>query len=116
MFKVVLVAVALATLGAAVLAAGPATAGGKRAKVTVGNNFFKPAKKAVKRGTKVKFRWTGGGAPHNVTKRRGPGGKIASKTTAKRGVNFAHTFKKRGTYKLLCTIHPSSMKLKLTVR
>ena len=116
MFKALALALALGVLGATMLAAGSAAAGGKGAKVTVGNNFFSPATKRVKRGTKVRFKWTGGGAPHNVTKRRGPGGKIASKTTAKRGVNFVHRFKKKGTYKLYCTIHPSSMKLKLRVR
>jgi plastocyanin len=114
--KVIALSLALAMLGAAVLAAGPAAAGGKRAKVTVGNNFFSPMSKTIKRGTKVRFKWTGGGAPHNVTKRKGPGGKFASKTTGKRGVNYVRTFKKKGTYKLFCTIHPESMKLKLRVR
>jgi plastocyanin len=116
MSKAIALSLALAMLGAAVLAAGPAAAGGKRAKVTVGNNFFSPTSKTIKRGTKVRFKWTGGGAPHNVTKRKGPGGRFASKTTGKRGVNYVRTFKKKGTYKLFCTIHPESMKLKLRVR
>lgn len=91
-----------------------APAGGKKAKVTVGNNFFKPKSKTVRRGTKVRFKWKGGVA-HNVTKRKGPGGKFRSKTTSAAGVNFKKKFKQRGRYKLVCTIHPS-MKLTLRVR
>lgn len=114
MRKAVPVIVVMALLGAMTLAVTSAPAGGKTTKIKVGNNFFSPEKKAVKRGTKVRFKWDGG-ALHNVTKRKGPAGKIASKTTKKSGVNFAKTFKRKGVYRLICTIHPS-MKLKLTVR
>lgn len=106
---------ALALLVVAAIGTGPASAGGKTAKVTVGNNFFSPESKKVKKGTKVKFKWDGGG-DHNVTKRKGPGGKIASKTTSSSGVNFRKKFKQKGTYKFICTIHPDSMKLTLKVR
>ena len=104
----------LALLSVSALGAQTATA--KKTKVTVGNNFFKPAKKTVRKGTKVRFKWTGGGPVHNVTKKRGPGGKFASRTTSSKGVNFSRKFKQRGTYRLLCTIHPSRMKLKLIVK
>lgn len=111
------VALAMLALAAvATIATGPAAAGGKKAKVTVGNNFFSPKSKTVKKGTKVKFRWDGGGAPHNVTKRRGPGGKVVSETTSDAGVNFRKKFKQKGTYRFICTIHPDSMKLKLRVK
>jgi plastocyanin len=114
MRKAVPVIMAVALLGAMTLAVSSAPAGGRTTKIKVGNNFFSPEKKTVKRGTKVRFKWEGG-ALHNVTKRKGPGGKIASKTTKKSGVNYTKTFKRKGTYKLICTIHPS-MKLKLKVR
>jgi plastocyanin len=86
-----------------------------KATVTLGDNFFKPAKRAVRKGTKVRFRWAGSN-PHNVVKRRGPGRRFSSRTTSRQGVNFAKRFTRRGTYKLICTIHPSEMRMTLRVR
>jgi plastocyanin len=85
------------------------------ATIAIGDNFFSPSSKTVSSGAKVRFNWTGR-RPHNVTKKRGPGGGFASKTTRSNGVNFAKTFNKRGVYRLVCTIHPSEMRLKLTVK
>lgn len=110
-----LLAVCLVLAGSAAIGTQVAPAGKKKATITVGNNFFAPAKKRVKRNTLVKFKWDGG-VPHNVTKRKGPAGKIKSKTTSKSGVNFRKRFKRRGKYKFVCTIHPASMKLTLKVR
>ena len=83
--------------------------------VRLGDNFFAPSSKTIARGTKVRFKWTGSNR-HNVTKRRGPGGKIKSRTTSSDGVNFAKRFTKAGTYRFVCTIHPEEMRLKLVVR
>jgi plastocyanin len=83
--------------------------------VTVGDNFFSPASKTIPAGTKVSFNWTGGGNRHNVKKKRGPGGAFKSVTTSRSGVNFAKRFSKRGIYRLICTIHPTEMRMKLTV-
>jgi plastocyanin len=83
--------------------------------VKLGDNFFKPARKTIRRGTKVRFKWVGRN-PHNVTKRKGPGGRFKSRTTSRRGVNFVKRFTKRGTYKLICTIHPEEMRLTIKVR
>ena len=35
---------------------------------------------------------------------------------AARGVNLAKRFNKAGTYRIICTIHPEEMRLKLTVK
>ena len=83
--------------------------------VRLGDNFFAPSSKTVKRGAKVRFKWIGN-RPHNVKKKRGPGGGFKSRTTSRRGVNYAKRFTRRGTYRLICTIHPETMRLKLTVR
>jgi plastocyanin len=83
--------------------------------IAVGDNFFSPASKTIKRGTRVRFNWTGR-RPHNVTKTRGPGGGFASITTRSRGVNFAKKFRRSGVYRMICTIHPSEMRLMLRVR
>ncbi|MGI9556334.1 MAG: plastocyanin/azurin family copper-binding protein [Solirubrobacterales bacterium] len=107
-------------LGAVLLApgasaGGDATAAGKKKTIKLGDNFFKPKKTSAKKGTRVKFRWTGSNS-HNVTLRKGPGKKFASGTTSSKGVNFSRKFKKRGTYKMFCTIHPTTMKVNLKVR
>lgn len=83
--------------------------------VTVGSNFFAPSSKTVASGTKVRFKWIGGGNRHNVKKKRGPGAAFKSRTTRSAGVNFAKRFNKRGVYRLICTIHPEEMRMKLTV-
>jgi plastocyanin len=93
---------------------GTAMAAPKTA-VKVGDNFFNPRGKVVRRGTIVRFRWIGN-RRHNVAKARGPGGRFKSRTTSRRGVNFAKRFKRRGTYRLICTIHPRTMRLTLKVR
>lgn len=106
----------IAVLAAGALGAETAAAKGSKTTVKVGNNFFDPEKKKIRKGTNVRFKWSGGGPVHNVTKKRGPAGKFASETTSSKGVNFSRRFKQRGTYRLLCTIHPSQMNLKLTVK
>ncbi len=115
MRKLIPVVLALALIGALTVGTAAASAGSKSTKVKVDNNFFNPSSKTIKKGTTVKFKWAGGGV-HNVKKRKGPGGKFKSKTTSKKGVNYKRKFTKKGTYKLFCTIHPDSMKLKLRVR
>jgi plastocyanin len=83
--------------------------------VKVGDFFFRPSVKSVTKGTRVKFEWIGA-ARHHVVKSKGPGGPIASPATAKHGVNLAKRFQKTGTYRFICTIHPTEMRLKLIVR
>jgi plastocyanin len=107
------------TLIAVAALAGLATLGGTagaapKTTVVLGDNFFSPSEKTVRRGTKVRFKWTGN-RPHNVTKASGPGGGFASRTTRSRGVNFAKKFKKAGTYRIVCTIH-AGMGMRLKVR
>lgn len=106
----------IAILALVALPAFGGTAGAApKARVLVGDNFFKPAKRAVRRGTIVRFKWIGGN-PHNVVKRRGPGPRFRSRTTSRRGVNYGKRFRRRGNYLLVCTIHPREMRLRLRVR
>lgn len=102
----------LAAVGPAV--GGPATTAGKKATVVLGDNFFSPASKKVKRKTLVRFKWTGKNK-HNVVKKKGPGGTFASELTDKPGINYKKRFKKKGRYRLICTIH-EKMKMTLKVR
>ncbi|MGI8726137.1 MAG: cupredoxin domain-containing protein, partial [Solirubrobacterales bacterium] len=112
MRKLSLLAASLALVAALALSTAPSEAGKKSTKITVGNNFFSPEKKTINKGTKVKFKWAGG-VPHDVTKKKGPGGKFQSDLTSESGVNFKQKFKKPGTYRIFCTIHPDSMNLRL---
>jgi plastocyanin len=104
----------IAALAALAMFAGVAAAAPKTT-IKLGDNFYSPSAKRIAVGTKVRFKWTGR-TKHNVTKRRGPGGRFASRTTREDGVNFVKRFNKPGTYRFVCTIHPEEMKLTLTVR
>ena len=103
----VLVATALL---AAVLAVSALAATSTRS-VKVGDNFFRPTDITIRAGTKVEWKWAGV-LVHNVTVRSGPV-RFHSRTQV-RG-SFSHVFTKRGTYALVCTIHPS-MTETVTVR
>jgi plastocyanin len=97
-----------------VLALGSIATAAPKTTVRLGDNFFSPTAKTVNSGTKVRFKWTGN-RRHNVTKASGPGRGFSSKTTKSDGVNFAKTFTRSGTYRMYCTIHPTEMRLKITV-
>jgi plastocyanin len=109
-------ALAVTFVAAFALVAGFSGMAGARGSTTIklGDNFFKPDSKTVRKGTKVRFKWIGKDK-HNVVKKRGPGGQFASPVSKERGVHFVKKFKKRGKYKIICTIHPH-MKMKLKVR
>jgi plastocyanin len=107
--------IAVAALAlAAVAAVGSVAAAAPVATIKVGDNFLRPSKKTVKRGTTVRFDWVGA-ARHHIVKARGPGDPIASPATTKDGVNLAKRLDKTGTYRFVCTIHPTEMRLKLVV-
>jgi plastocyanin len=58
----------------------------------------------ISKGSTIKWVWTDG-APHNVK-----GSTFKSKTIAKKGYAYSHTFKSRGTFKIICQVHPTTMK------
>ena len=102
------VVLAVITAGGGIASAAPTKT------IRLEDNFFAPSAKTVKRGTTVRFNWVGLN-PHNVVKASGPGGRFASRTTWRQGVNFAKRFEKVGAYRLVCTLH-SGMELELTVK
>jgi plastocyanin len=63
----------------------------------------------IAKGGTVKWVWTDG-QPHNV---KGPGFK--SKTLTKKGSTYSHTFRSRGTFKIICQVHPTTMKTTVKV-
>ena len=70
--------------------------------VTVDNFAFSPASLSVRAGTTVTWKFKDS-TKHNVTVRRGPA-RFHSKNI--RHGSYSHTLNRRGTYKLVCTIHP----------
>jgi plastocyanin len=101
---------AIVPLVASAALAIPAMAASKTT-IKLGDNFFKPDHKTVKKGTTVVWDWTGK-APHNVTVVSGP---QKFRSTVQTSGTYTHKMTKAGTYKIVCTIHPG-MDLSLKVR
>ncbi len=104
---------AIAAAGAAVLIAGPAEAGTSKT-VTVGSNFYAPAKITVKTGDKVRFAWEGGSlVPHDVTVTKGP---VKFHSPIQAAGTYTRKLRKPGRYTLQCSVHPLEMRLTLVVK
>jgi plastocyanin len=105
---------ALAAAGAAFLIAGPDAEAGKVKTVTIGSNFYAPAKVTVKTGDKVRFAWEQGGFEvHDVGVRKGPQ-KFRSPLQAG-GTWTTKKLKKAGRYALACSQH-EEMRMTLVVK
>jgi plastocyanin len=104
----------IATAAAVAVAAGafavPSLAGSTS--VSVKDNKFAPKSLTVSKGTTVRWVWKGK-APHNVTVVSGP---VAFRSSNKRKGSYSHKFTKRGTYRILCTIHAPGMKMTVKVK
>ncbi|MDX6718892.1 MAG: hypothetical protein QOJ63_1146 [Solirubrobacteraceae bacterium] len=79
--------------------------------VAVKDDVFAPKSITVKKGTTVKWLWRGR-APHNVTVTSGPA-KFHSRTQ-KTGT-YSKKLTRKGTYKIVCTIHAPGMAMKIKV-
>ena len=100
---VVALALAIAIVGVEVM---PSAASSSRS-VTIGDDFFKPTKLTVSKGTRVTWHWRGSDT-HNVTVSSGPT-KFHSRDRS--SGSFARTLRRAGTYRILCTIHGFRMKI-----
>src|SRR5262245_61932680 len=103
---------AAAALAAAVVAVVPAQARPSKT-VKVGNDFFSPRKLSIKKGTRVTWKWVEGGVDHNVTPLSGTRG---SKDSSRKGHKVSKIFRKKGTFKYICTIHPDEMRITIKVK
>ncbi len=93
---VLVVAAVLAVPAVSALGATPT----QRANVV--NFAFKPKKLSIKKGTKVTWTFKSFGTKHNVTVNNGP---VKFHSANKSSGTYSFTFKKTGTYHLMCTIH-----------
>ena len=93
----------------ALLCAAPAGAGGPKPKrVEVADNYYLPDKLTIKQGAKVEWVWPDDVAidVHDVKlKQRPKGVKKFQSEPASSGYEYKRTFKKPGTYEIICTLH-----------
>jgi plastocyanin len=103
-------------VAAAALGAGAATAvtseGASTKRVTVKDDFFSPKSVSIGKGTKVRWVWKGE-SRHNVAVADGP---VVFRARTRRSGHFDHTFNKRGTYRIVCTIHAPDMRMTVKVK
>lgn len=78
--------------------------------VKVDDYRFSPARITVRRNTTVRWVWVGSAA-HDVESRKGDfGSEVMRKGSYKR------TFRKKGVYRIDCSLHSSVMRMTVTVR
>ena len=99
----------LLALVIALVAAAPAAARTKNVKI--GDDFFKPKTIKVHKGTTVRWNWTGHDS-HNVVVQKGP---RHFQSALKTKGHFAKKLKKKGTYKIICSIHAPDMHMTIKV-
>ncbi len=91
-------------------------------KVTVNDFYFSPTAVTIKKGRAVKWTWSSYNTyPHDVHLKKGPAGlknksRFSTTTTAVTDAHFQRTFEVPGAYKFICTVHPTEMKMTVTVK
>jgi plastocyanin len=104
----------LAAMLATLLAAGPAQSA--RRTVEVDDNYFVREGATptinVRRNDRVVWEWEGSNR-HNVTVTRGP---VRFRSRTQTSGTYSRTVTRRGTYRIVCTIHRPDMRMTLRVR
>lgn len=84
--------------------------------VTIGDNFFKPKRMTVRKGTVLRFVWGAGNEgtdfEHNATGVRG--NKFESQTTTRPERPFRKRITRTTT--IVCTVHATTMRMKVVVK
>jgi plastocyanin len=102
---------AVAAVAAVPLTADAATQKKPPVKVThLSDDYFNRPKLTIKKGTIVNWRWKTQDE-HTVTEING---KFSSNQTRKG--NYKHRFKRRGTFRVYCLVHPTEMRQKIVVK
>jgi plastocyanin len=123
MFRTVVAACCVVAVALSGVTAAAAQAPKKPAvKVTVNDFYFAPTAVTINKGRAVKWVWSSYNTyPHDVHLKQGPKAlknksRFSTTTTAVTDAHFQRTFEVPGTYKFICTVHPSEMKLTVTVK
>ena len=80
----------------------------------IGDDFFRPGRITAKAGETVTWSF-GGSRPHSVTVANGPRG-FSSVYWGRTSGSFSYTPTVKGTYKLVCLVHPTTMAETLVVK
>lgn len=94
--------IAAAVLAGACVAASAVPASAATKVVQAKDDFFTPKSLQISKGTVVKWRFVGR-SPHNVTVVTGP---ERFRSGNKKSGAYTRKLTKKGTYNILCTIHP----------
>jgi plastocyanin len=120
--KLVTVAVVAFALSGAAATAANAPSKSKPKEVSVADFYFGPEKLTLKEGQAVNWVWAETNTyPHDVHLKSGPKSlkqkaSYSTKTTAVTNAEFKKTFTTPGTYKFICTIHPTQMHMTIVVK
>jgi plastocyanin len=107
----VLAAAALPSTAAAPSRAEQDAAASATKRVRVGDLYFRRSAITIQRGDTVRWVWVGR-LLHNVTVTRGP---REFRSSTKRSGAYRKRLNRRGTYRYICTLHPSSMRGRVVV-
>ena len=77
---------------------------------SVNDNFYRPSRITIRRGTTVVWTWRGV-IQHTVTDTKHRFGSRVMTSGS-----YRHKFGRAGTYTLYCTRHPETMRMKVVVR
>jgi plastocyanin len=84
--------------------------------VRVGDYFLTPKKLTVPPNSTIAWKWNDGDS-HNVTLRKRPKGvKAFHSAIASSDYTYRHKLVKKGTYVVICTLHPDTMRQTITVK
>lgn len=78
------------------------------------DDFFKPKKVTIKKDRSVLWRWRGDN-PHNVAIKRPGSNKVVKRSAIKTEGTYRYKFRRTGTWKVLCEVHPRTMTMKVVV-
>jgi plastocyanin len=99
---------------APLVAAAPAAAATKNVKI--GDDYYVRAGSVptvtVSKGTTVRWNWRGS-RQHNVLVRSGP---VSFQSALKRSGSFRRKMRRKGTYKIVCSVHAPDMAMTLRVK
>ena len=91
--------------------AGAAVALARTKSVGMGDNYFFNGTVTIKKGSSVHWHWANNQNLHNVVSKKG----VTFHSKTGHSGNFSYTFRKKGTFTIICTKHSSVMRMTVKV-